>query len=186
MSDPSMNAGPSRQEVVVHLDGMVVGPDQWLVLTSRRPITHEEAARIKDQMPNALHGRVLVVDSMTGYVVDQPRSVGVADPLPCPEPECPYKWLRVVSVYKTDDLVWCYRCKRMESVGAVFHDGPYTTENSRLVERAEDRVYDRPAPVEKDCPVSISGVCLQMSEGFSPCMDECERKGSGMSGGEHV
>jgi len=25
------------------------------------------------------------------------------------------------------------------------------------------------------CPASISGACLQTSEGFTPCWDECER-----------
>jgi hypothetical protein len=33
--------------------------------------------------------------------------------------------------YDTDDPVWCARCKRPESVGAVLHDGPYTLANSR-------------------------------------------------------
>jgi hypothetical protein len=37
-------------------------------------------------------------------------------------------------LYKTDDLIWCARCDREESVGAVTHDdGPYTTDNSRMV-----------------------------------------------------
>jgi len=25
------------------------------------------------------------------------------------------------------------------------------------------------------CPASKSGMCLQMTEGFTPCADECER-----------
>lgn len=45
----------------------------------------------------------------------------------------------VAPVWKVDDLVWCYRCKRIESVGAVLHDGPYTLENSRLVTLAANR-----------------------------------------------
>lgn len=35
------------------------------------------------------------------------------------------------ALYRLGDLVWCIRCERAESAGAVLHDGPYTSENSR-------------------------------------------------------
>jgi hypothetical protein len=57
-------------EIVVHLDGLVVGPDQWLVLITRQAIDTEAIDLIREQVPDALRGRVLVVDRMTGYVVD--------------------------------------------------------------------------------------------------------------------
>jgi hypothetical protein len=82
--------GFSVTEAVVHLDGLVVERDQWLVLVSREGMTYERARQIRDQIPSDLHGRVLVVDGFNGYVVDHPRPVAAPDPEPCPEPECPY------------------------------------------------------------------------------------------------
>jgi hypothetical protein len=61
-----------------------------------------------------------------------------------------------VSVYRQDDLVWCARCQRQESVGAVAHDGPYTTGNSHLIQRAEDRVVIAPAQPDDSAQVSES------------------------------
>lgn len=57
-------------EVVVRLDGLTVGPDQWLVLITREAIDPDAIETIREQIPEALRGRVLVVDRMTGYVVE--------------------------------------------------------------------------------------------------------------------
>lgn len=46
-----------------------IGPDDMLVLVARQPMSMEQAQRIKDTMPAALKGRVVVVDGMEAYVV---------------------------------------------------------------------------------------------------------------------
>jgi hypothetical protein len=44
---------------------MVIGPDDHLVLISKRHITPDEMHSWTDHLPAALHGRVLVVDGTT-------------------------------------------------------------------------------------------------------------------------
>jgi hypothetical protein len=44
----------------VALNGIVVGPDQWLVLTAPT-MTVGQARELRERMPEALRGRVLVV-----------------------------------------------------------------------------------------------------------------------------
>lgn len=60
------------EDFVVHLDGLTVAPDQWLVLCSREALHSEQLQRIRDCIPEALRGRVLVVDQMAGFVMDAP------------------------------------------------------------------------------------------------------------------
>jgi hypothetical protein len=42
-------------------------------------------------------------------------------------------------LYDVDDLLWCARCQRPESAGAVLHEGPYTAKNSHLLTPAAER-----------------------------------------------
>jgi hypothetical protein len=58
-------------EVLVHLDGLIVGPDQWLVLCPREPLTFEDTALLNLQIPEGLRGRVLIACEMTGYVIEK-------------------------------------------------------------------------------------------------------------------
>lgn len=60
-----------RCEVNINYNGLVVGPDQYLVLIADRPITMAEAEMWKNHMPKELLGRVLICDQVTGYVVDK-------------------------------------------------------------------------------------------------------------------
>lgn len=64
-----MNA---HSDVTIELDGLTVGPGQWLVLCAQHPLSLDAVQRIKGRMPEALRDRVLVVDQMTGYVVEMP------------------------------------------------------------------------------------------------------------------
>jgi hypothetical protein len=43
----------------------VVGPDDHLVIVSKSSVTQEELRRMVDRVPEALRGRVLVVDGTT-------------------------------------------------------------------------------------------------------------------------
>lgn len=54
-----------------HFAGVAVGPDDFLVLMPRGPVSPYLLEQLRDKMPEALRGRVLVVDNIDASVLTE-------------------------------------------------------------------------------------------------------------------
>lgn len=50
-------------------DGFTVGPNDYLVLLPRTPLSGEQAAELRRRIPGEIRGRVLVVEDFDAKVV---------------------------------------------------------------------------------------------------------------------
>ena len=54
---------------VMEMSALVVGPDEWLVLSVKESRNLEEVKSIREQIPDALKNRVLIVEGMDVFVI---------------------------------------------------------------------------------------------------------------------